>query len=344
MMTNALLIGIVAGLVAALLFATAAVGSVPVRAAVVLTTGLPFVISGMGWGWPAAAAGALAGSFALATIVNPTFALAFFVTQALPAVLLVRLAGLSRGLPGAASSLPAPGPAAANGSPTAAIPAVEWYPPGRIVIAAAILSGLLGFGFMLMLGPDLEQIRTSVRAFAETFATKILPEVSGGAKLEEAEIAKLAEITLVVLPAAMAVSVMAAMLFNLWLGSRLAQAGGVLLRPWPDLASLEFPRGTQLMLAVATAGTFVSGHAGLAAASFFGALFLAYLFLGLAVIHHVTRGHPWRAFALWGIYGAVIVFSSVAMPLIAVLGLADGIRPLRQTGAPPATGGPPPQI
>ncbi|PPD28552.1 MAG: hypothetical protein CTY20_09575 [Hyphomicrobium sp.] len=335
-MTNTLLIGIVAGLAAALLFATAAVGSVPVRLVGVLLTGLPLVIAGMGWGRVASGIGALSGVLALTVAVSPSFGLAFLVSQAIPLVYLVHLSGLSRVVPATVGTA---GPASGQA-------ATEWYPAGGVVAAAAIMSGLLALGLMLMLGPDMSQIKSSLRGFAESFATKMFPEIAGGRALNETEIAELAEISLLLLPAAMALSVMATMLFNVWLGSRLALAGGVLSRPWPDLSLLTLPRAFPALFALATVGTFFAGYSGLLAAAFFGALFFAFVLVGLAVIHNVTRGHPWRSFALWGIYGAVIVFSSLAMPLIAVLGLADGIRPLRQSGGPspprPSTGAGPP--
>lgn len=313
-MTNVLVIGIVAGLCAALLFAWSATGEVPARAAFALLTGLPLATAAAGWGFGAAVIGGSAASAALGLIVSPNVAFAFFATQALPIIALTYLAGLSRVGP--------------DGS-------TEWYPAGRIVIWAAIIASLVTFGVLMLIGTDMAAIKTAIRGFVETFATKQFPELSGGKALGPSEIDDLAGIAMVLLPAAMAISVMGTMLLNLWLGGHIAKASGVLSRAWPDLASLTFPRGAPLMLAIATAGTFLSGLPGLAAAAFFGAMFLAYVLAGLAVIHHVTRGHPWRSFALWGIYGGLIVFNTFASLLIALLGLADTIRPLRQGAQPP---------
>lgn len=308
-MTHVLLIGIVAGLCSALLFASAT-GEVPARAVFALLTGLPLAIAAAASGYGAAVIGGLAAATALGAMVSPNLALAFLAAQALPIIILCYLGGLNRAAP--------------DGS-------VEWYPPGRIVIWAALIGSLLTLGVLMLIGPDMEAIKTAIRGFVETFATKQFPELSGGKVLGEKEIDDLSEIALVLLPAAMAISVMATMLINLWLGGRIARAAGALQRPWPDLAAMTFPRGVPLMFAIATAATFLSGLMGLAAAAVFGALFLAYVLAGLAVIHFVTRGHPWRAFALWGIYGGLIVFNSLASLLIAILGLADAIRPMRQS-------------
>lgn len=316
-MTNVLLIGIVAGLCAALLFAWSATGDMPVRTAFALLTGLPLGTAAVAWGYGAAVIGGLAAAIALGAMVSPNVALAFLVTQAMPMIVLGYLAGLSR---------------------TARDGTVEWYPPGRIVIWAALIASLLTFGVLMMIGTDMAAIKTAVRKFVETFATKQFPELSGGKTLSEKEIDDLSNVAVVLLPAAMSISVMASMLLNIWLGGRIARAAGVLQRSWPDLAALTFPRGVPLMFAIATSATFLSDLPGLAASAFFGSLFLAYVLAGLAVIHFVTRGHPWRSFALWGIYGGLIVFNSLASLMIAVLGLADAIKPLRQQ-PPPASGG-----
>ena len=312
-MTNALLIGLVAGLGAALLFAAAATGVAPVRAALAFVTSLPLAIAGLGWGFGAVAAGAAAGFAVLGLGVSTGFATAFVATQALPMVLVSYLAGLNR--------------ATAGGG-------VEWYPPGRIVIWTALVSATLTLGVLLFIGPDMASIQSAIRGFVETFAQKQFPEISGGKTLSTQEIDDLAEIALVLLPAVMAISVMGTILLNAWLGGRITKASGVLMRPWPDLAALEFPRGVPMLFAAATAGTFLSDVPGLAASALFGALFLGYVLLGLAIIHYVTRGHPWRSFALWGIYGGLVVFNTVASLLIAILGLADAIRPLRQPPPP----------
>ena len=70
------------------------------------------------------------------------------------------------------------------------------------------------------------------------------------------------------------------------------------------------------------------------AISVFGAFFIAYLLLGLAVIHYLTRGKSWRPFALSAIYiGLFLVNIWLAIPII-LLGLADTVFSLR--GPPPA--------
>jgi hypothetical protein len=78
----------------------------------------------------------------------------------------------------------------------------------------------------------------------------------------------------------------------------------------------------------------LSGLSGLIAAGFAGPLFFAYVLLGLAVVHYVTRGRPWRPFALWGLYLALFIMNTVASLAIALLGLAEAIWPIRKMAAP----------
>ena len=87
---------------------------------------------------------------------------------------------------------------------------------------------------------------------------------------------------------------------------------------------------TPLLLAVATGAAFLAGLPGLIAAGFAGPLFLAYVLLGLAVVHYMTRGRPWRPFALWGLYASLFIMNTIASLAIALLGLAEAIWPMRR--------------
>jgi hypothetical protein len=143
------------------------------------------------------------------------------------------------------------------------------------------------------------------------------------------EIDEATAVALALLPAASAVSTMGSLLINMWLAGRITLASGRLQRPWPDLAALAYPSGTPLLLAVATGAGLLSGLPGLIGAGFAGPLFLAYVLLGLAVVHYVTRGRSWRPFALWGLYAALFIMNTVASLAIALLGLTESIWSLR---------------
>lgn len=319
------------GLVAAVVFASATTGPLFVRFLLMFITPLPIALAGLGWGWRAAVIAGLAGAGAILPFTNPAVAMAFLVTQAVPMVVLTYLALLARPLSEADASL------SDDDSEDAEAPAVEWYPVGRLVVWSAVLAGLMAIGTLMILGGDLEALRKTLADFIRAaVASSGLPAAEGTAQLSEAEIASLSEMALGVLPAASAMSWMTSHLFNLWLAGRVTLASGQLGRPWPDLAAISYPHGTTLAFGAMLLATMLAGYAGLAASAFAGGLFVAYLLMGLAVAHYTTRGQPWRPFALWGLYGALLIGNFWTAIVVAMLGLAETVLHLRaRSQAPP---------
>ncbi|MGE0025452.1 MAG: hypothetical protein AB7S70_17655 [Hyphomicrobium sp.] len=339
-MRTTYLAGVGLGLVAAVAFASATTGPLFARFLLMFVTPLPIALAGLGWGWRAAALAGAAGSTLILVIVSPAVALAFLLTQALPMVLLTYLALLSRPL--------AEGGAARAGNDDGAN-AVEWYPAGRLVVWSAVIAGLMAIAMLMLMGGDLEALRRALADFIKTTLENSLPTfkptndsvVPQGAsppQYSDAEIAALSEIALSALPAASAMSWMASLLFNLWLAGRITLASGQLGRPWPDLAAITYPVGTPLAFGAMLFATMLTGYAGLAASAFAGGLSVAYLLLGLAILHFTTRGRPWRPFALWALYLSVPLTQFVTLIVIAMLGLAETILHLRaRSVAPPAS-------
>jgi hypothetical protein len=126
---------------------------------------------------------------------------------------------------------------------------------------------------------------------------------------------------------------MGSLLFNMWLAGRITLASGQLQRPWPDLPMLTYPAGTPLLLAIATGAGLLPGLPGLIGAGFAGPLFLAYVLLGLAVVHYVTRGHSWRPFALWALYVALFIINTIASLAIALIGLTESLWSIRKNAS-----------
>src|SRR5512142_820655 len=117
------LIGIGAGAAAALLFASVTSGawlSIPLF----YLAPLPIMIAGLGWSHWSAMTAALAGAFALGIAFGPVFFFSFLAGAGVPAWWLGYLAMLAR--------------PAGNGAA-----ALEWYPPGRLVVWSALLGGLM---------------------------------------------------------------------------------------------------------------------------------------------------------------------------------------------------------
>lgn len=328
-MRTPLLAGIGLGLVAAVVFASATTGPLLVRFLLMFITPLPIALAGLGWGWRSAVIAGAAGAGLILVFASPVVAVAFALSQAVPMAILTYLALLSR-------------PLAEGGAATEKAgdtPALEWYPPGRLVIWAAVMAALISVAMLMMIGGDVETLRKSLADFMRTAFEGGLPGggADGQARLSDAEIAALSEVALGMLPAAFTTSWMGSLLFNLWLAGRVTLASGQLGRPWPDLAATTYPPGTPLAFGVMLLATMLAGYAGLAASAFAGGLFVAYVLLGLAVIHYATRRQPWRLFALWALYGFLLVVNLWAAIVIAMLGLAEGVLQIRaRVPAPPA--------
>ena len=182
---------------------------------------------------------------------------------------------------------------------------------------------------MVLIGPDLDTLRQEVKKLVETVFKAQFESINGGKALSDADLERLVDVGMYILPAATALSWMLTVLLNLWLAGRIALASGRLPRPWPDIPSMRFPRFTPLILAVASLATFIPGYVALGASAFSGAFYFAYVLMGLAVIHYITRGQPWRSFALWALYVVLLVLSTGISVLIALLGLVEGIVSIR---------------
>ena len=309
-----LLIALGAGLVSATVFASATTGPLLVRIVLFLLTPLALFLAGLGIGPLAAAIAGIAGTALVFAAGSSTAALIFAASQALPVVVLAYLASLNRQSPSQ----------------------TEWYPIGRIVLAGALMAAGFSMLTLFLLGGDVETLRATLRTMLESYIQTELAKIPDAPALGSKEIDEVTSVTLALLPAASAISTMGSLLFNMWLAGRITLASGRLQRPWPDLAAITYPPGTPLMLAAATTAAFLSGLLGLIASGIAGPLFLAYVLMGLAVVHYITRGRPWRPFALWAIYAALFIVNTVASLAVAILGLTEAVGPLRKMLEPPS--------
>jgi hypothetical protein len=317
------LVGIGAGAVAALLFASVTSGS---WLSVVLfyLAPLPIMIAGIGWSHWAALVAALSGALALGIVFGAVFFFAFLAGAGIPAWWLGYLAMLAR-------------PVGSNGTAT-----LEWYPPGRLVVWAAGLAALVVIVAIPNFGTDAE----SFRAGLNSALTRMLrAEIGGGAggPLTVPAVAnpeKLIAFLVAAIPPAAAVLATITHVVNLYLAGRVVNFSGRLKRPWPELSALAFPRWLGAALAMTMALSFIDGFVGIVAGVLSASLFMAYGVLGFAVLHAITRGIKSRPFVLGSIYGAVMVFGWPVLGLC-LLGLIESVFELRARIAhkrgPPAT-------
>jgi hypothetical protein len=306
-MLQILLVGLAAGLAAALLFASLVSHSLFSLLLFYLAP-LPLMIAGLGWSHFAALIAALVAAAGLAAGFGGFLFAAFLVGLGLPAWWLSYLALLAR-------------PASADPE------GLHWYPIERLVLWAALL-GALGIILAIpMFGTDAGSFHAGLRHALDrllgvgTNAPRTLPGIS--------DVEWFLDLLVIATPPAAAVVLTVTSLANLWLAGRIVKLSGRLRRPWPDLGATALPRSALVLLAAAAVGMLAGDLFAIAAGVLMASLLTAYALVGLAVLHATTRGINGRGFVLAGIYAAVAVFGWPAL-LLSLLGLADLVLDFRR--------------
>lgn len=307
------LIGLGAGAAAALLFASVTSGS---WLSVILfyLAPLPIMIAGLGWSHWAALVAAIAAAAAIGLIFGTAFFFAFLAGAGIPAWWLTYLTLLARPV------------ATAAGIPNE--PALEWYPPGRLVVWAAALAALIVLFAIPNFGLDAESFRAGL---TNALNRMLQVDVAKDAALptpNAANAKRLIEFLVTVIPPAAAVLATVTSLVNLWLAARIVKFSGRLTRPWPQLSAMTFPPAAAAALAIATGLSFIDGLLGIVAGVLSASLFMAYGVLGLAVMHDITRGIGSRPFLIGGAYVSIAVLGWPVLAF-ALLGLVETMLSLR---------------
>src|SRR5690606_7445841 len=99
-------------------------------------------------------------------------------------------------------------------------------------------------------------------------------------------------------------------------------------RPMPEISAIDYPKITALVFAAALVLSFLPGFAGLAGGVVAAALMVAYVILGLAVVHVITRDMAGRALVLAALYVTLLVLAWV-VPIVAALGLSESFLKMR---------------
>jgi hypothetical protein len=291
-------IGIGAGLVSALLFAVVITGS-PLAMLLSFVAPLPIFIASLGWNHRCGLLAALTGAAALALGISATAGLAFAIGWALPSWWLAYLALLGRPV----------GPGT-----------MEWYPTGRLLLWIAICAALITVLGILSLGDgSYEAYKTNVHEAFSGYLESREPQAS-------ADVPGASEIVRYLvggLPLLFAFNFVMVLALNLWLAAKSVKVSGRLPRPWPEIPSTIMPLTAPVQFAAALAVAFAPGIVGAAGRAVLGGLAAAFALQGLAFIHDASRGRAGRTFLLSTIYMLAFLASTISLPLLALLGIAD---------------------
>ncbi len=313
-MMQVILVGIAAGIAAALMF-LAPVGGTALAFPLFILTGLPIGLAGLGWGTMAGATAVIAGTLTIFAVLSTMGALSFLLLFAAPVFWVARLALLSR---------PPAGPDTSR----------EWYPLGRMLVH---LAGAVGIGVVLvgfLIGFDRNTMTPEVtQALVDLFSAM----QASGTPPTAAEVTPFVDFYLAIMPFSITAILVFMLTFDLWLAAFVARASGRLQRPHQKLWGVELPAQALVALAGVTLLAFLPGAAGEVARVFTGALAGAAALTGLAVMHALTAGFSGRTALLVVVY-ALIVFSGLPLILFVLLAVAEVVfhlRARRFKGVPP---------
>lgn len=318
-MQSRFLIAVGAGLVSGLLFRAANQGAGGLLLLVFLTP-LPIAIAGFGWGWLLSAIGAVV-AFGLLTATASVQAGAFHLLLfGLPITASIYYLLLNR-----AYTTP-------NG-----VEEVEWYPIGRVLFGVALFSGVVGLAALLSMGTSVDDIKTQIQTALDAMLKADFPWPGGKPPTAEQQ-KTFVDLMTLSFSSAIAGFWLWVIVFNLWVGAKVARASGLLIRPWPNVSMTALPGWAGLPLALAMLVSMSEGYIGFVALGFGSGLMTAFMLIGLAIVHNVTWNSPFRIGALIATYTFLLLFFPFSALAIAALALIEPFISFRK----PENGGQPP--
>ncbi len=306
-----IIVGIAGGLASAVLFYSAARGSLGLSLVLFLLTPLPSLITGFGWGIPAAIASAVTGAIVMAATIGTNFGIGYFVILGAPIILATHLLLLVRyGSDGNVQS---------------------WFPTGSMLAGLALYGGAIPVIMAPFIGGSYQVLEADVLRFMERLAQNAPP--GSPWRMEPERMQRIAAFWVDAMPAALASYWTFFFSLNAYFAGRATHASGMLPRPWPDLSRIVYPMSLAVLFGVAVFALSYAGAPRIIGASLLGALFIAFFFMGLSVVHAIARTRaPWL---LFGTYAATVLATGIMAPVLAAIGLAETLLRFRDRIAPP---------
>jgi hypothetical protein len=302
-MVKITLLGVAAGIAAALLFATIVSGSLTAIFLFYLAP-LPIMIAALGFSQ-------LAGLIAAATATSTVAMLsgAFFVPVALIAFGAWWLGYLA--LLGRPATIPAYS-SARTPEDTEHGTDLEWYPIGRLLLWAAAIGTLVVAAAVPNFGTDQESLHASLR--------KTYSAILGDSAI--------IDLLVIAVPPAAAVFSTVTNILNLWLAGLIVKISGRLVRPWPALAELRLPVTASALLTVAAMASLLPDLFGILSGAFAASLVVVFAMVGLAVLHSISFPANIRRLVLAAVYTVTFLIGWPLL-LISVVGFAETLFNIR---------------
>lgn len=315
-----LLIGLGSGLASGLILAAAARSTLAGLIFLFFISPLPIAITGLGWGWLTALIASLAAAAVLAVATPAQNALSHLLAIGLPMAALTYLLLLHRDRPAPPSAQPSMRQSR------------EWYPVGRVLAAAALLAGVLATLTLFSASSSTAGLEAEIRKLLDQAYSNQLALPKSTHTLTEKDLDKVARLLAANFGAGTATTWLFLATLNLWLAGTVCRMSGRLERPWPDLSTIVAPRELSLAFIVAVALSFLPDYAGLIASGFAAAIMLVYVMIGLAILHNITRGNPFRQVLLFATYAILVLLQPLSGFVLAVIALAERFLPFRRKG------------
>ena len=306
-----LFIGLIAGLVSALMFAAAQTGSF-LFLLFFFVVPVPLYLAGLGWGAISALVGGVAGSGAIAVMSSLQAGLFYLLSVAAAPVIISHFALKSR---------------ASENEDGSEGPGREWYPEGRLVlISAAFITGAIALA-VFVAGITPAELTKVGEGLSKSFTPPagLAPEAAQRMEQIRDSMKRLA-------PHMLTISAIGWTMFVVlgWaISGKILTAAGRNVRSWADFHKLDFPRGALIGLAIATLASFMTGQLGLIGDAALAATLTAFFILGLACVHGLVVNSSTRTPLLFGCYSLLLIFP-FAVPAVVVLGLVEHLLGLRK--------------
>ena len=308
---NPILIGIVAGLVAAI----GTAGSLAMPFIAQLVAMIALFMAGLGYGRIAGLVAVATAAIALGAYTSSLFATFIFGVTLLPAAVMSQLASLAR-------------PASEIGGPDRVL---AWYPISDMMLAGAVVAALATIA--LLLAQPLDMLYgAAVNEVVRMFGT-----ANPDLVITDEQKAQMIAMLRIFGPASQSAGSVVMLFAGFYFAMRILAAMKKNVRPREDIrSSLRMSRLSVLIFIAGVLLMLAGGTAGMIGASFAGAVGGGFLLSGYAVIHEAVREKSWALPALVLVYLVSFFIPPVAMIIAIAGGLANPRRAIALTPQNPS--------